>query len=76
MLKLYTRKNCELCDEARLMLGLIQEDVSFDFVEMDIEQDEALHEKYMMMIPVLERDGEVLLYGNIGYVELLEALEI
>ena len=76
MFTLYTRFNCPLCDEAKLMIGLINEDYPLAYQEIDIESDEALHEKYMMMIPVLEKDNEVLLYGNIGYVELLEALEI
>lgn len=76
MFTLYTRSNCPLCDEAKLMIGLINEDFPLSYREVDIESDDALHEKYMLMIPVLEKDDEVLLYGNIGYVELLEALEI
>ncbi|MBT2571911.1 glutaredoxin family protein [Planococcus sp. ISL-110] len=76
MFTLYTRSNCPLCDEAKLMIGLVNEDFPLPYKEVDIESDDALHEKYMLMIPVLEKDNEVLLYGNIGYVELLEALEI
>lgn len=76
MFTLYTRSNCPLCDEAKLMIGIINEDFPLTYREIDIESDDALHEKYMLMIPVLEKDDEVLLYGNIGYVELLEALEI
>ncbi|MDQ0430291.1 MULTISPECIES: glutaredoxin family protein [Caryophanaceae] len=75
MFTLYTRSNCPLCDEAKLMIELVNEDFPLPYKEVDIESDEALHEKYMLMIPVLERDDKVLLYGNIGYVELLEALE-
>ncbi|WP_223641799.1 glutaredoxin family protein [Planococcus sp. 4-30] len=76
MLTLYTRSNCPLCDEAKLMIQLVNEDFPLPYQEVDIESDEALHEKYMLMIPVLEKDNEILLYGNIGYLELLEALEI
>ena len=76
MLTLYTRPNCPLCDEAKLMLNLVQEDFPVEFEEINIEEDDKLHEKYMIMIPVLERDNQVLLYGNIGYAELLEALEL
>lgn len=75
MFTLYTRANCPLCDEAKLMIELVNEDFPLPYKEIDIESDEALHEKYMLMIPVLEKDDELLLYGNIGYVELLEALE-
>lgn len=76
MITLYTRSNCPLCDEAKLMLQLVQEDFPLEYKEVDIESDEALHEKYMLMIPVLEKDQNVLLYGNIGYADLLEALEL
>lgn len=76
MITFYTRANCPLCEEARLMLQLVQEDFELDVQEVDIESDEALHEKYMLMIPVIEKDGKTIIYGNIGYIELLEALEL
>lgn len=75
MFTLYTRANCPLCDEAKLMIQLVNEDFPLLYNEIDIESDDELHEKYMLMIPVLEKDNEVLLYGNIGYADLLEALE-
>lgn len=75
MITLYTRPNCPLCDEAKMMMELVQEDFSFEYEEVNIESDDAIHEKYMLMIPVIEKDGEVIIYGNIGYIELLEALE-
>lgn len=56
------------------MLGLVQEDFPVEWQEVNIEGDDALHEKYMLMIPVLESDGEIVLYGNIGYADLIEAL--
>ena len=37
---------------------------------------EAIHEKYMVMIPVIEENDKVLIYGNIGYADLLEALDL
>lgn len=75
MLTLYTRSNCELCEEAKLMLELVKEDFPLEYEEVDIESDEQLHEKYMLMIPVVEKEEEILIYGKIGYIELLEALE-
>jgi len=58
-----------------MMLELVREDFPFEYKEVDIESDDAIHEKYMLMIPVVEKDGQVVIYGNIGYIELLEALE-
>ncbi|WP_313892982.1 glutaredoxin family protein [Psychrobacillus sp.] len=70
----YTRPGCHLCEEARLMLKLVQEDVSFDIKEINIEQDDKLHEKYMLMIPVVELDGDIIQYGQVDYATILEAL--
>lgn len=70
----YTRPGCHLCDDARLMLKLVQEDVSFEVKEVNIEEDDALHEKYMLMIPVVELEGEIIQYGQIDYPTILDAL--
>ena len=70
----YTRPGCHLCEEARLMLKLVQEDIKFEIVETNIEEDEELHEKYMLMIPVVEFEDEIIQYGNVDYVTILEAL--
>ena len=67
----YTKKGCALCDEAELMMKLAQEDYPFSWTEIDIEADDDIHEKYMLMVPVIEKDGDVLLYGNIGYVDVV-----
>ncbi|ANU25915.1 glutaredoxin family protein [Planococcus versutus] len=75
MFTLYTRSNCPLCDEAKLMIQLVNEEIPLLYTEIDIESDDTLNEKYMLMIPVLEKDNNLLLYGNIGYVDLMEALE-
>lgn len=69
----YTRPGCHLCDNARLMLKLVQEDVSFGINEVNIEEDDALHEKYMLMIPVVEFENEIIQYGQVDYATLLDA---
>ncbi|WP_391203343.1 glutaredoxin family protein [Psychrobacillus sp. L4] len=56
------------------MLKLVQEDVAFEIKEVNIEEDEALHEKYMLMIPVVEFEDEIIQYGQVDYATLLEAL--
>ena len=68
----YSKKNCELCDEAELMMKLVQEDFPLTWTTIDIESDDDIHEKYMLMIPVIEKDGEVLAFGKIGYIDLVE----
>ena len=75
-LKFYSRPGCSLCDEGLLILKLLQDDFSFDIDIINIEEDETLHEKYMLMIPVVEKDGEILQYGILNYVTLYEALHV
>lgn len=54
------------------MMQLVQEDFPFTWTEIDIQSDDEIHEKYMLMVPVIEKDGDVLLYGNIGFVDIVE----
>ncbi|MCM3745346.1 glutaredoxin family protein [Sporosarcina luteola] len=68
----YTKKGCHLCDEAASMMKLVQEDYPLTWSTIDIETDDESHEKYMLMIPVIEKEGEVLLYGSIGYIDLID----
>jgi glutaredoxin len=69
----YSRSNCPLCEEARLMLELVKEDIYFDIEEINIEEDDELHEKYLLRIPVIESKGQIIQEGRIDYPTLLEA---
>jgi glutaredoxin len=71
----YSRPDCPLCVEGLTVLKVVQEDVSFDIEVINIEDNDKIHEKYMLMIPVVEKDGEVIQYGNLDYVTLLEGLQ-
>ncbi|MET4561590.1 putative thioredoxin/glutaredoxin [Lysinibacillus parviboronicapiens] len=72
--KFFSRSNCELCVEGLRTLKLVQEDIAFDIEIIDIEVDEVIHEKYMLMIPVVEKDGHILQYGNLDYATLAQGL--
>lgn len=72
--KFFTKANCGLCVEGLDTLKLVQEDLGFHIDIIDIEEDEAVHEKYMLMIPVVEKDGQVIQYGDIDYATLMEHL--
>lgn len=71
-----SRPDCSLCEEGLLTLKLLQDDFQFEIDIINIEENETLHEKYMLMIPVVEKDGRVLQYGNLDYVTLYEALQV
>jgi len=72
--KFFTRANCGLCVEGLHTLKLVQEDLGFHVDIIDIEENEAVHEKYMLMIPVVEKDEQVIQYGNLDYATLMEHL--
>ena len=55
-LTLYGRPGCHLCDDARAVLDRI----GHPYEEVDIEQDERLHRRYLERIPVVALDGEEL----------------
>lgn len=74
IVKFYSRPNCELCIEGLQTLKIVQEDVAFTIELYNIEQNDEHHEKYMLMIPVVEKNGEVIQYGQLDYVTLLDAL--
>ena len=63
-LLLFTTLGCHLCEEAERMLATVACSQSFTWTvdAIDIADDEALVEKYGILIPVLKRarDGEEL----------------
>lgn len=71
----YRQGNCPLCDEAEQMMKLVQEDYPLTWTAVDLTQNDEIHEKYMLMVPVIEQDGTPLLHGNIGYIDLIELFE-
>ncbi|ADU95525.1 MULTISPECIES: glutaredoxin family protein [Geobacillus] len=64
-IRLYTKTNCPLCDKAKAVLTELLADYSFTLEEIDIYKDDELLEKYQLMIPVVELDGEEIGYGAI-----------
>jgi len=73
---LYGKEDCHLCDEARAVLERVRVDVPFDLVERDIEQDDALHRRYLERIPVVEMAGEEAFEFFVDEAELRRRLAI
>jgi len=60
-LQFYTKPDCPLCDEAKVVLQSIEAKLSFITVaEIDITKNLGLFTKYKHLIPVLELDGQQL----------------
>jgi redox-sensing transcriptional repressor len=57
---LYGRAGCCLCDDARVVLERVRQDLPFELHERDIDSDERLLRTYLERIPVVVLDGEEL----------------
>ncbi|QPA30629.1 glutaredoxin family protein [Thermaerobacillus caldiproteolyticus] len=65
VVNLYSKVDCPLCEKAKAVLQELQKEYDFQINEIDIYSDDALLEKYQLMIPVVEIDGEEIDYGMI-----------
>lgn len=74
ILTFYTRKKCPLCDKAKVVIDELQQEMEFIFIEKDIDDSNELTEKYGLMIPVVEIDGEEIEYGHINKISISKRL--
>lgn len=65
IVKLYTKTGCHLCDKAKAILLELKVKWEFQYVEVDIYESDELIEKYGLMIPVVEIDGEEVQFGQV-----------
>ena len=72
MLHFIRNRIVRLCDEAEVNDEACTRRLPIYVDRNRYSTDDEIHEKYMLMVPVIEKDGDVLLYGNIGYVDLVE----
>ncbi|RFU67085.1 glutaredoxin family protein [Bacillus sp. V59.32b] len=74
-LLLYTREKCPLCDKAKKILDELVDEIGISYKEIDIYSDDDLLERFGLMIPVLEWQGEMIQYGNLDKTSLLDLFE-
>ena len=55
--RMYSRPDCGLCDEARRTIEAERERTAFEYEEIDISGDDALELEYGIRIPVVLIDG-------------------
>ena len=51
--EIYSKPECHLCDEAKSVLVKVQQEIPFDFFEVDITSDQELFTEYKEQIPVV-----------------------
>ncbi|MEH7223563.1 glutaredoxin family protein [Bacillus sp. JJ1566] len=62
---MYSKDNCSLCTKAKKVIEELSEEFPLDLHEIDIYKDDVLLEKYQILIPVVEIDGNEVEYGII-----------
>ncbi|MCX9025488.1 MAG: glutaredoxin family protein [Candidatus Methanoperedens sp.] len=73
---IYSKKNCHLCDIAKEALINIRKEFPFSLIEVDIEKDREIFEKYKYLIPVIEIDGEKTFTYKVNEDELKTILKL
>ena len=57
IVRMYSRRTCGLCDEARAVILAEQARSSFEFDEVFIDDDDSLEREYGLRVPVVEVEG-------------------
>jgi len=73
---IYSKKNCHLCDIAKEALINIRKEFPFSLIEVDIEKDKEIFEKYKYLIPVIEIDGKETFTYKVNETELKNILKL
>jgi glutaredoxin len=55
--RLYSRRTCHLCEDARAVIQAERARQAFDFDEVFIDGDDGLERDYGLRVPVVEVDG-------------------
>lgn len=55
--RLYSRPGCHLCDDARVVIAAVCDEMEETFEEVSIDDDPALRERFGEEIPVTFVDG-------------------
>lgn len=76
-LQFYTKPDCPLCDEAKVVLQNIEAKASFVAIEeINITKNLRLFTKYKHLIPVLELDGKRLFVHHVADWKLIWQLRL
>ncbi len=62
----FTKDNCPLCEDAELLMNMLQREWGFEMEVYDIYKDDTLLEKYQLMIPVVVVNGVEVDFGQVS----------
>lgn len=72
--RMYSRRTCGLCDEAREVILSLRDEVDFGYEEVFVDGRDDLERRYGLRVPVIEVDGDERFETQVGPAELREAL--
>jgi len=72
--QLYSKADCHLCDEAKMLLDGLARRVPFKVEVVDVEQDPVWHSLFAEHVPVVDVGGGVRLYWPFTADDVLRAL--
>ena len=75
-LTLYTKPDCPLCDDAKMLLRDLQRSFSLDVDEVDIASRDHLMRRYGELVPVVKIEAGPSLFGKINGDRLREAVSL
>jgi len=73
--ELYSRPNCHLCDEAKATLLEVQKEIDFELLEVNIETDPLLKERFLRDVPVVFVDGKAWFKHKVDKEDLKKRLD-
>ena len=72
---LYSRAGCHLCDDARVVIARVCDEMGESFLEVDIDSDPDLLDRFGEEIPVTFVDGSQHDFWRVDATRLREALK-
>ena len=72
--EIYSKRDCCLCDQAKAVLDRVRAEVPFELVEVDIEGNPELMERFRTEIPVVFVGGRKAFKYRIDETELRRRL--
>ena len=76
VLRLYTRQQCNLCDEMKRDLFTIKDEYGFEFEVHDVDMLKGGSERYGELVPVLLWGQDVICYHSLDKQVLAKALGV
>lgn len=74
--EIYSKENCQLCDEVKSTLEGLRKKVDFELREILLSEDHPMAQQYLMLVPVVIVDGQHQFHGRLSEKEFMSVLKI